>query len=183
VSAPGGGTAVEAVVALGANLGDRERTLREAVTALGSLPGTSVVAVSDPVETDPVGGPDQPDYLNTVAVLTTPLLPRPLLDALHRIEAEHGRERVVRWGARTLDLDLIAYGRSGSPSEVVSDDPELTLPHPRAHTRAFVLVPWSRAQPDARLRLPDGEAADVAELAARAPDRDGVRTVAGWAPW
>jgi dihydroneopterin aldolase/2-amino-4-hydroxy-6-hydroxymethyldihydropteridine diphosphokinase len=165
---------VEAVVALGANLGDRERTLREAVAALGSLPGTTVVAVSDPVETDPVGGPDQPDYLNAVAVLTTPLSPRELLDALHRVEADHGRERVVRWGARTLDLDLIAYGGVSR-----TDDPRLILPHPRAHEREFVLRPLCDVEPG--LVLAGRTAAELlAELEPQGVEPAGVEL--SWSP-
>ncbi|WP_426563697.1 2-amino-4-hydroxy-6-hydroxymethyldihydropteridine diphosphokinase [Angustibacter sp. McL0619] len=165
----------EVVLALGANLGDREATLRLALDELDATDGVALQAVSPLVETDPVGGPDQPDYLNLVAVLTTSLAPADLLAACHRIEQLHGRERDVRWGARTLDLDVIAYGRTGSSSEVVSTGPELTLPHPRAHERAFVLAPWSQVQPDARLRLPTGEVRPVRELLAVAADRDGVR--------
>jgi 2-amino-4-hydroxy-6-hydroxymethyldihydropteridine diphosphokinase len=166
---------VEAVVAMGTNLGDREQTLRGAVALMRSSEGIVLQGVSQVVETDPVGGPEQPDYLNAVIVVATTLSPHDLLDACHRIEAAFGRERSERWGARTLDLDVIAYGRPGSPSEVVSDDPGLTLPHPRAHERAFVLAPWCRLQPEARLRLPSGEVRRVADLLAVAADRDGVR--------
>ena len=103
--------------------------------------------------TDPVGGPDQPDYENRVLVARTRLSASSLLRRLHGIEADHGRERAVRWGARTLDLDLISYGSPGGDDEVVSERPELTLPHPRAGERAFVLVPWLDADPAARLRV------------------------------
>jgi 2-amino-4-hydroxy-6-hydroxymethyldihydropteridine diphosphokinase len=169
------GPAAEVVLALGANLGDRTATLRAAVRELAAVPGVSVLAVSDPVETDPVGGPEQPDYLNAVVVAVTTLPPEDVLAACHRVEADHGRERAVRWGARTLDVDVVAYGEPGSPSEVVSDDPGLTLPHPRAHERAFVLAPWRQLRPDGRLRLPDGSVRAVAELLAAAPDAAGVR--------
>jgi dihydroneopterin aldolase / 2-amino-4-hydroxy-6-hydroxymethyldihydropteridine diphosphokinase len=174
---------VEVVLALGANLGDRAETLRAAVRELDGTPGLTVRAVSDPVETDPVGGPDQPAYLNAVVVAGTTLAPEPLLAACHVVEAEHGRERTVRWGARTLDVDVVAYGEPGSAREVVSDAADLTLPHPRAHERAFVLAPWHQVQPGARLRLPDGSVREVRELLAAAADRDGVRASAEGALW
>jgi dihydroneopterin aldolase / 2-amino-4-hydroxy-6-hydroxymethyldihydropteridine diphosphokinase len=174
---------VEVVLAIGANLGNRAGTLRTAVAELDAVAGLDVVAVSAPVETDPVGGPDQPDYLNAVVLAVTTLAPTELLAACHRVEAEHGRERMVRWGARTLDVDVVAYGSPGSPAEVVSDAPELTLPHPRAHERAFVLAPWHEVRPDAALRLPDGSVAQIADLLAAAADRDGVRPSAEGALW
>lgn len=130
-----------AVIALGANLGDRIGTLRAAVEAIAGL-GT-VLATSSAYETEPVGGPEQPAYLNAVVLLDTSLAPRELLAALQRIEAEHGRTREVRWGARTLDLDIIDI------DGLVLDEPDLVLPHPRAHERAFVLVPWLEVQPEA----------------------------------
>lgn len=145
-----------AVVALGANLGSAGRTLALAVEALRGLPRTSVRAVSSVVETDPVGGPQQPVYVNAVAVLRTTLRPRTLLRALHEIEAEHGRVREVHWGARTLDLDLVQYGRPEcevGDVDVVVDEPDLVLPHPRAHERGFVLAPWVSADPGACLRV------------------------------
>lgn len=140
-----------AVVALGANLGDRAATLDAAVAALAALPATRVVAQSawhDSVALTPTGpDPSKPGYLNGVALLDTALAPRHLLHHLLRIEREHGRDRsdgVERWADRTLDLDLIQHG------DVVRDDARLTLPHPRAHERAFVLAPWLEADPDAR---------------------------------
>ena len=168
---------VPVVVALGSNLGDRGETLRSAVGALAARPGVTVVAVSPVVETDPVGGPaDQPPYLNAVALARTDLEPDALLRLLHEIEGEHGRTREIRWGARTLDLDLIQYGRPGSAAEVCSETPELTLPHPRAAERAFVLVPWDLVDLAARLRM--GKGGDgirpVRELLAHL-DRSGVR--------
>ena len=174
---------VEVVLALGANLGDRVETLRAAVQELDATPGLRVKAVSAPVETDPVGGADQPDYVNAVVVAGTSLPPAKLLAACHRVEANHGRERVVRWGARTLDVDVVAYGEPDSAGEVRSDAAELTLPHPRAHERAFVLVPWHQVQPQARLRLPDGSVRSVADLLAQAADRDGVRDFPGDPLW
>ena len=135
-----------AVLAVGSNLGDRLGTLQGCVTAIGRLPDTDVLAISPVYETDPVGGPAQPDYLNAVLVVETGLRPRELLDAAHRIEAEFGRVRAERFGPRTLDIDIISYAGQ------VSDDPVLTLPHPRAHERAFVLVPWHDV--DAHAELP-----------------------------
>ncbi len=168
-------TAVDVVLALGANLGDRAATLTAAVRDLAAVPGISVRAVSALVRTAPVGGPEQPDYVNAVALVTTTLEPRPLLAAAQAVEAAHGRERSVRWGARTLDVDVVAWGAPGAAGEVVSSDPTLTLPHPRAHERAFVLAPWADVDPAARLRLPDGSVAAVADLLALAADASGVR--------
>lgn len=168
------------VVALGSNLGASPETLRAALTALREV--VELRAVSPLVETDPVGGPEQPAYLNAVAVGTTALAPHTLLRALHAVEQAHGRTREVRWGPRTLDLDLVAYGDAATGTDVVLDDPELTLPHPRAHERAFVLVPWSQADPGATLRVA-GEVRRVADLVA-ALDTGGVRPVdvPGWGP-
>lgn len=138
-----------AVVALGANLGDREATLAAAVEDLRRMPLVDEVRVAPVMETIAVtpDGPDasRPGYLNSVAILTTRLAPRVLLDYLHAIERAHGRVRSERWGDRTLDLDLIAYG------DLVWQDPALTLPHPRAAERDFVLSPWLALDPDAEL--------------------------------
>jgi dihydroneopterin aldolase / 2-amino-4-hydroxy-6-hydroxymethyldihydropteridine diphosphokinase len=134
-----------AVLALGSNLGDRLETLQRAVDALAATPGLDVAAVSPVYETDPVGGPDQPDYLNAVVLADTSLLPGALLGRAHEIEAAAQRTREVRWGPRTLDIDVIAYGGQ------TSSDPELILPHPRAHERAFVLAPWLDIDPSAEL--------------------------------
>jgi 2-amino-4-hydroxy-6-hydroxymethyldihydropteridine diphosphokinase len=171
----GDASSTVAVVALGANLGDRGATLRGALDALDATDGVAVAAVSPASATRPVGGSDQPEYLNAVAAVRTRLSPVELLAVLHRVEAEFGRVRQERWGPRTLDLDLITYGVVQTATEVVSDDPHLTLPHPRAHERAFVLVPWSQVDPDALLRTPSGAVRAVRELAAEAPDRDGLR--------
>jgi len=130
-----------AAVALGSNLGDRLGALQGAVDDLAGLPGVRVVAVSPVFETDPVGGPEQGRYLNAVVALDTTRTAADLLAAAHRIEARHGRTRQVRWGARTLDVDLLAVGTQ------TSDDPALALPHPRAAERAFVLVPWAAVDP------------------------------------
>jgi 2-amino-4-hydroxy-6-hydroxymethyldihydropteridine diphosphokinase len=152
------------VLALGSNLGDRQDILQGAVDAIVGLPGVRVTAVSPVYETVPVGGPAQPDYLNAIVLADAARPARELLDRLHEIEAAFDRVRMVRWGPRTLDIDVIDFGGERS------DDPELTLPHPRAHERAFVLGPWRDVDPDAALpgRGP------VADLLAEA-DRSGLR--------
>jgi len=134
-----------AVLSVGSNLGDRLGTLHGCVQAIGGLPETDVVAISPVYETAPVGGPAQPDYLNAVLITGTGLAPLDLLAATQRIEAGFGRIRAERFGPRTLDIDIISY------DEEVSSDPVLTLPHPRAHERAFVLVPWHDIDPAASL--------------------------------
>ena len=148
--------AVHAVVALGANLGDRAETMAAAIKDLARVPLVEAVRVSEPIESVALKpeGPDAsaPAYLNAVAILTTRLAPSVLLGYLHTIERRHGRTRAADrsarepgWEDRTLDLDLIAYG------ELVSDDPRLLLPHPRAAERDFVLGPWLAVDPDAVL--------------------------------
>ncbi len=129
----------QAYLAFGANLGDPADTLPRAVTACGRL--GEITAVSRTYRTAPIGVTDQPDFLNAVAALETELGPAELLAGLHAIEAEFGRVRDVRWGPRTLDLDLLWY------DGVESDDPELTLPHPRAVEREFVLRPLADIAP------------------------------------
>ncbi|GAA3905191.1 2-amino-4-hydroxy-6-hydroxymethyldihydropteridine diphosphokinase [Microbacterium invictum] len=138
-----------AVIALGANLGDRTATMAAALAELDRMPLSRVTAAADPIESVAVtlSGPDAtaPAYLNTVALVETRLAPTVLLGYLHAIEDRNGRERRERWGDRTLDLDLIAYG------DVRSDTAVLTLPHPRAAERDFVLEPWLRIEPGAVL--------------------------------
>jgi dihydroneopterin aldolase/2-amino-4-hydroxy-6-hydroxymethyldihydropteridine diphosphokinase len=174
------------VIALGANLGDVQATLEAAVRQLADVDGLRITAVSELFETDPVGGPEQPAYLNAVVLARTRLAAYALLTELHGIEADHGRVRETRWGARSLDCDLIQYGDPGSGSDLVSNDPELMLPHPRAHERAFVLVPWSAVDAQAELRV--GEAVvPVSELLARAEGTDdgetaGIRPGPDWSP-
>mgnify|MGYP002715652642 CR=1 FL=1 len=129
---------VAAVLALGANLREPAQTLDAAVAALSALPHVTDVQASSRAVTAPVGGPPgQPDYLNQVVTLRTDLAPWELLAVAHRLEQEHHRRREVRWGARTLDVDVIAYG------DVRSDHPALTLPHPRAAERASTMG-WDR---------------------------------------
>ena len=138
------------VIALGSNLGDREENLRAAVRDIAALEGVTVTAASGIVQSHAVkpAGTDAaaPDYLNAVVLVQSALHPEALLVELNRIEAEHGRVRAERWGDRTLDLDIISF----AGLERHSDD--LTLPHPRAFERAFVIVPWLQVDPDAELR-------------------------------
>ncbi|KWW98889.1 2-amino-4-hydroxy-6-hydroxymethyldihydropteridine diphosphokinase [Carbonactinospora thermoautotrophica] len=134
-----------AVLSLGSNLGERLDQLQAAVDALADAPGVRVVAVSPVYETEPVGGPGQPEYLNAVVVVETTLPPRLLLEHGQAIEEALRRVRTERWGPRTIDVDLVTY------EDETSDDPELTLPHPRAHERAFVLAPWYDVDPAAVL--------------------------------
>ncbi|NNM47673.1 2-amino-4-hydroxy-6-hydroxymethyldihydropteridine diphosphokinase [Knoellia koreensis] len=152
----------EVVIAMGSNLGESLETLHDAAIALFTLLGGDV-QVSGLYETDAVGGPDQPAYLNAVVVGSTHLAPSSLLAELHDIEQAHGRTREIRWGPRTLDLDLVQYGDPVFDTDVVMDTPTLTLPHPRAHERGFVLVPWVQVDPEAVLRV-DGEVRRVADL-------------------
>ncbi|GGW68678.1 2-amino-4-hydroxy-6-hydroxymethyldihydropteridine diphosphokinase [Streptomyces griseoloalbus] len=136
-----------AVVSLGANLGNRLETLQGAVDALEDTPGIRVKAVSPVYETEPWGVEpgSQPSYFNAVVVLKTTLPPSSLLERAHAVEEAFHRVRDERWGPRTLDVDIVAY------ADLRSDDPQLTLPHPRAHERAFVLAPWHDVDPEAEL--------------------------------
>ena len=156
------------VLSVGSNLGDRLGTLQGCVQAISGLAGTDVLAISPVYETAPVGGPAQPDYLNAVLAVRTALDPRALLAATQGIEADFGRVRAERFGPRTLDIDIISYDGE------VSDDPVLTLPHPRARERAFVLAPWHDI--DSAASLPGR--GPVAALLARL-DRHGVRRQPG----
>ena len=131
-----------AYVGLGANLGNREETLRRAVALLAAADGVDVLAVSELRETDPVGVVDQPRFLNGAVAIETTLAPRELLDFLLRIERELGRVRgEERWGPRTVDLDLLVYG------DQIVDEPGLRVPHPRIHERRFVLEPLAELDP------------------------------------
>ncbi|MFI9808867.1 2-amino-4-hydroxy-6-hydroxymethyldihydropteridine diphosphokinase [Streptomyces sp. NPDC052301] len=136
-----------AVISIGANLGNRLETLQGAVDALEDTPGLRVKAVSPVYETEPwgVAPGSQPSYYNAVVLLKTTLPPSSLLERAHAVEEAFNRVRDERWGPRTLDVDIVAY------ADVTSDDPHLTLPHPRAHERAFVLAPWYDVDPQAQL--------------------------------
>ncbi|PZG10618.1 2-amino-4-hydroxy-6-hydroxymethyldihydropteridine diphosphokinase [Nonomuraea aridisoli] len=156
---------MKVVLSLGGNLGNRFQTLQGAVDTLFDAPGLEFVKASPVYETDPVGGPGgQRPYLNAIVIAETTLEPRTLLERAQSVENAFGRVREERWGPRTLDIDLIVVG------DTVCDDPDLTLPHPRAHERAFVLVPWAAVDPEGVL---PGHGR-VAELAAGL-DRQGVR--------
>ncbi|KRD18752.1 MULTISPECIES: 2-amino-4-hydroxy-6-hydroxymethyldihydropteridine diphosphokinase [unclassified Streptomyces] len=136
-----------AVLSLGSNLGNRLETLQGAIDALEDTPGVRIKAVSPVYETAPWGVEpgSQPSYFNAVVLLKTTLPPSSLLERAHAVEEAFHRVRDERWGARTLDVDIVAY------ADVVDDDPHLTLPHPRAHERAFVLAPWHDVEPEAQL--------------------------------
>ncbi|MFG2814267.1 2-amino-4-hydroxy-6-hydroxymethyldihydropteridine diphosphokinase [Streptomyces sp. NPDC004673] len=154
-----------AVLSLGSNLGNRLETLQGAVDALEDTPGVRVKAVSPVYETAPWGVDpgSQPSYLNAVVVLKTTLPPSSLLERAHAVEEAFHRVRDEQWGPRTLDVDIVSY------ADVTSEDPRLTLPHPRAHQRAFVLAPWHDVDPAAEL---PGQGA-VAQLLS-AVTREGV---------
>ena len=133
------------VLSLGSNLGDRLDNLQEGIDALFDAPGLDFVAISPIYETEPVGGPKQDDFLNVIILADSSVEPRSLLERVLNIEESMDRTRDVRWGPRTLDIDIVTV------EDVTSDAPELTLPHPRAHERAFVLVPWCDVEPEASL--------------------------------
>jgi 2-amino-4-hydroxy-6-hydroxymethyldihydropteridine diphosphokinase len=140
--------AVVGFLGLGSNLGDRLANLQAAVDALQAEPGLRVAASSRVWETTPVGGPPQPDYLNAVVRIETDLSARDLLDVARRVESRLGRIRKERWGARTIDVDVLLF------DEEQIDEPDLVVPHPRMTERAFVLLPLLELEPDPM--LPDG---------------------------
>lgn len=138
----------KAAIGLGSNLDDRLRSLQKGITGLALWhspalmhPCVEVVAVSGVHETSPVG-PDQPAYLNAVAIVRTTLTPHGLLEACLQVEADNGRTRTQHWGPRTLDLDILDI------DGVTCDAPDLVVPHPWSHRRGFVLVPWAEVAPD-----------------------------------
>jgi 2-amino-4-hydroxy-6-hydroxymethyldihydropteridine diphosphokinase len=143
---------MKAVVSLGANIGDPKANLDLAVALLREA--TDVIAVSSYLQTKPVGGPEQPDYLNAVAIVESELPAKDLLAVLNGIETAMARTREIHWGPRVIDLDLVQYG-----GLLVSDE-KLTLPHPRAHERRFVLAPWFEIEPEAIL-LTHGRISDL----------------------
>ena len=140
--------AVIAYLGLGSNLGDRLVNLQGAVARLASEDGVRVDVSSRVWETAPVGGPEQPDYLNSVVRVETDLTPHGLLAACRRVESALGRERIERWGPRTIDVDVLLY------DERAIDEPGLVVPHPRIAERAFVVLPLLELDPDPV--LPDG---------------------------
>ena len=137
-----------ATLALGSNLGDRLATLQRAVDLLGAEPRIAPTRCSRVWETDPVGGPPQPDFLNAVVRAEVDLEPLDLLAACQRVETALGRVREVRWGPRTIDIDILLFDARAI------DDPDLVVPHPRMRERAFVLMPLLDIDPDPV--LPDG---------------------------
>ena len=143
---------MKAVVSLGANIGDPKANLDLAVALLREA--TDVIAVSGYLQTKPIGGPEQPDYLNAVAIVESELPAKDLLAVLNGIETAMGRTREIHWGPRVIDLDLIQYGG------LLVHDEKLTLPHPRAHERRFVLAPWFEIEPEAIL-LTHGRISDL----------------------
>jgi 2-amino-4-hydroxy-6-hydroxymethyldihydropteridine diphosphokinase len=143
---------MKAVIALGANIGNPKEQMDLAIGLLRE--SLEVTATSSYYRTAPVGGPEQPDYLNAVCIAESELPAADLLALLHGIEKVLGRERIVHWGPRTIDLDLIQYG------SILSYADELQLPHPRAHERRFVLEPWAEIEPDALL-LTHGKISDL----------------------
>jgi 2-amino-4-hydroxy-6-hydroxymethyldihydropteridine diphosphokinase len=134
---------MRAVIALGSNLGNRELNIDSAIAELAKI--IEIIHLSTNHETDPVGGPEQPKYLNAVLIAETQLDPHELLISMLEIENKLGRKREIHWGPRTIDLDLIVVG----DQVVVSD--VLVLPHPRAHERKFVLEPWLEIDPTAQI--------------------------------
>ncbi|MFJ3032175.1 2-amino-4-hydroxy-6-hydroxymethyldihydropteridine diphosphokinase [Rothia terrae] len=156
---------VEALLALGSNLGEKKETLMRAIGDLCTHPKIEVKNVSPVAVTAPVGGPPgQPDFVNLVLRIETTLSPFDLLRFTQTIEDKHHRKREVHWGPRTLDIDIIQY------ASLEMDEPDLTLPHPRAAERAFVLEPWARMEPEAELA-----GSSVRNLAEIADDADGIR--------
>ena len=136
----------QAVIAIGSNLGDRLNRLQGAVSALEDTPEVQVVSVSSVYETQPVGAPEgSGPFLNAVVLIDTTLTVHTLLDRAHAIEDAFGRERSEPGAPRTLDVDLVVVG------DRVADDETLTLPHPRAHERAFVLLPWLEIDPEGEI--------------------------------
>jgi 2-amino-4-hydroxy-6-hydroxymethyldihydropteridine diphosphokinase len=136
------------MLGLGSNLGDRLDTLQRAVDLLGDDPAIRIDACSRVWETDPVGGVEQPDFLNVVVRAQVDLDPHELLAACRRVEAALGRVRTTRWGPRTIDIDILLYGRR------TFDEPDLSVPHPRMLERAFVVLPLLELDPDPI--MPDG---------------------------
>jgi len=136
----------QALIAVGSNLGERLQRLQGGVAAIEDTPEVTIVAISSVYETAPVDAPDgSPNYLNAVVLIDTTLTVHQLLDRALAIEDAFGRDRSVKNAPRTLDVDLIVVGQR------VCDDDRLTLPHPRAHDRAFVLVPWLEVDPEGEI--------------------------------
>jgi 2-amino-4-hydroxy-6-hydroxymethyldihydropteridine diphosphokinase len=155
---------VRAYLGLGSNLGDRGGLLQEAVDGLLRCPDLTVVAVSPVYETDPVGGPEQPAYLNAVVAIETGAPARRLLEVAHELEAAAHRVRVERWGPRTLDVDVLLVG------DLQVDEPDLVVPHPRMWQRAFVMVPLADLDPAFAHRVPDRAGVRPTEIELSLPE-------------
>ena len=159
----------EVYIGLGSNLedysGSPETQLDRAIESISQHPDINLMAVSPRYQTQAIGPGNQPDYINAVARLNTELLPLDLLDCLQQIEHKQGRVRTIRWGARTLDLDILLY------NDQVIDSERLTVPHPRMHERAFVLAPLRDL--DASIMLPNGES--ILSLLANCSDQGIVK--------
>lgn len=166
----------EAYLNLGANLGDARETLVQAVEALDRHPDITVEARSSFYRTAPWGGVEQNDFLNLGLIVATTLPALELLSVAQGIEVACGRTRELRWGPRTLDIDLIRYG--SDTAELVTETNRLTLPHPRAHERAFVLAPWAELVGETMVRTPDG-ARPIGEILAELDDQDIARITSG----
>ena len=154
-----------AYIALGSNLQSPKEQVESALHAISELPDTDLIKASAWYRTAPIGPGDQPDYINGVCAIETALEPLPLLKALQQIENDHGRERTLRWGARTLDLDILLYRND------IIDHPDLQVPHPRMAERNFVLVPLADVAPT--LTFPSGQR--LTELLANCPAEGIVR--------
>ena len=146
---------ITAIVALGANLGKPRQQIEKAFSAINQLEGVRLKAISPLFQTKAVGLTDQADFINAVVLLHTILNPQQLLQALQKLELDFGRERTIRFGPRTLDLDIVDY------NGLVVNDQNLILPHPRAHERAFVMEPLARIVPNYQVGR-HGKAAELA---------------------
>lgn len=174
-----GGTAegeTEAYLNLGANLGDAADTLDQAVAALDRHPDITVTSRSSLFRTAPWGEVEQADFLNLGVLVTTTLSALELLSVAQGIEVACGRTRELRWGPRTLDIDLIRFGDEGA--EHYRRGPRLTLPHPRAHERAFVLAPWAELVGDTLIDTPQGRR-PISAVLAELDDQDIARITSG----
>ncbi|WP_394141388.1 2-amino-4-hydroxy-6-hydroxymethyldihydropteridine diphosphokinase [Cytobacillus oceanisediminis] len=155
-----------AFIALGSNIGNRFENLKEAIEKIGRLPEVGVVNTSSIYETDPVGYENQEQFLNMAIQVSTALNPFELLDACLETELDLGRKRDIRWGPRTIDLDILLYNHENIETE------KLIVPHPRMHERAFVLIPLLEI--DSSIRLPKVER-PLSSILEDIPDREGVR--------
>jgi 2-amino-4-hydroxy-6-hydroxymethyldihydropteridine diphosphokinase len=155
-----------AFIAFGSNIGNRFDNLKEAIQKIGRFPEVEVVNTSSIYETDPVGYENQEQFLNMAIQVSTALNPFELLDACHEIELNLGRKRDIRWGPRTIDLDILLFNHENIETE------KLIVPHPRMHERAFVLIPLLEI--DSSIRLPKMER-PLSSILEDIPDREGVR--------